>query len=172
MSPEAKKLVSVLATSTSVTETKEETIETAETVETAKADEIVGTGKDGRKSKGEYPENLAQIPCIRYPINFRKQSVSALFNSGSEVNAIHPAFAKELSLLIRPTDVGVQKIDGTTLDTYEIVVVVFLVKDKANWVRFFVETFLVANVSPEVILGMAFLTLSGADVNFLGRELR
>ena len=29
-----------------------------------------------------------------------------------------------------------------------------------------------ANVSPEVVLGMPFLTLSGADVDFLGQELR
>ena len=29
-----------------------------------------------------------------------------------------------------------------------------------------------ANVSPEVVLGMPFLTLSGADVNFAGRKLR
>ena len=39
-------------------------------------------------------------------------------------------------------------------------------------VRFFEETFLVANVSPEVVFGMPFLTLTGADVDFLGRELR
>ena len=29
-----------------------------------------------------------------------------------------------------------------------------------------------ANVSPEVVLGMPFLTLSGADVDFLDWELR
>ena len=28
-----------------------------------------------------------------------------------------------------------------------------------------------ANVSPEVVLGMSFLTRSGADVHFLSREL-
>ena len=58
------------------------------------------------------------------------------------------------------------------MDTFGIVVVAFSVTDKANQVRFFEETFLVANVSPEVVLGMPFLTLSSVDVNFLGRELR
>ena len=53
-----------------------------------------------------------------------------------------------------------------------MVVAAFSVTDKANRVRFFEETFLVANVSPEVVLGMPFLTLSGADVDFSGRELR
>ena len=42
----------------------------------------------------------------------------------------------------------------------------------ANWVRFFEETFLIANVSPEIILGMLFLILSGAKLDFLGWELR
>ena len=58
------------------------------------------------------------------------------------------------------------------LNTLRMVVVAFSVMDKANRVRFFKETFLVANVSPEVVLGMPFLTLSGADVDFSGRELR
>ena len=98
--------------------------------------------------------------------------MQALIDSESEVNAIHPSFVKQLGLPIRPTDVGAQKIDGTTLDTHGMVVVAFSVEDKANRVRFFEETFLVANVSPKVVLGMPFLTLSGADVDFSGRELR
>ena len=40
--------------------------------------------------------------------------------------------------------------------------------DKANQVRFFEETFLVANVSPEVVFGMPFLNLSGVNVDFSG----
>ena len=53
-----------------------------------------------------------------------------------------------------------------------MVVAAFLVVDKANRVRFFEETFLVANVSPEVVFEMPFLTLSSADIDFLGWELR
>ena len=44
--------------------------------------------------------------------------------------------------------------------------------EKENRVKFFEETFLVANVSPEVVFGMPFLTFSSADVDFLDRELR
>ena len=115
--------------------------------------------------------NLAWVPCIRYPINFGKKSILALFDSGSEVNTVYLTFAKELGLPIRPIDVGAQKIDGTTLDTYRMVVTAFSVIDKANWIRFFEETFLVANVCLEVVLGILFLTLSGANVDFLRREL-
>ena len=98
--------------------------------------------------------------------------MQALVDSGSEVNTMYPSFAKQLGLPIQPTDVGAQKIDGTTLDTLEMVVAAFSVEDKANRGRFFKETFLVANVSPEVVFEMLFLILSGADVDFLGQELR
>ena len=150
-----------------VTGIRKGAVETAEAVETAGA----GT-KNGEESEGEYL-NLAWVPCIWYPITFRKKSVLVLvlFDSGSKVNAIHPTFARELGLPIRPTDIGAQKIDNTILDIFGMVVTAFSVPDKANRVRFFKETFLVANVSLEVVLGMLFLTLSGADVDFLGREL-
>ena len=49
----------------------------------------------------------------------------ALFDLGSEVNAIYPTFAKELGLSIRPTEIRVQKIDATMFDTYEMVVAAF-----------------------------------------------
>ena len=44
--------------------------------------------------------------------------------------------------------------------------------DKANWVRFFEGTFLIANVSPEVVFGMLFFTLSSADIDVLDQDLR
>ena len=57
------------------------------------------------------------------------------------------------------------------LDTYGMVVAAFLVTDKANQIRFFEKTFLVANISPEVVFGMFFLILSSANVDFLDWEL-
>ena len=173
MSPEAKKLVSASATSTPVTKTREEADETAEAVEIVEAVESTEVGKDGVESKSEYP-NLARVPCIWYPITFRKKSVSmsALFDSVSKVNAIHPTLVWKLGLSVRPTNVGAQKINGTMLNTFGMVVTAFSVMDKANQVKFFKETFLVANVSPEIVLVMFFLTLSGADVDFSGWELQ
>ena len=134
-----KKLVSVSATSTPTTGTREEALEC--------------------------------IPCIHYPVQLKntdKTPVQTLINSGSEVITIYPSFAKQLGLAIRPTDVGAQKIDGIMLNTHGIVVAAFSVVDKANQVRFFEKTFLVANVSPELVLGMLFLTSSGADIDFSG----
>ena len=84
---------------------------------------------------------------------------------------MHPAFAERLGLVIWTTNVGAQKIDGTTLKTYEMMVAAFSMTDQADRVRFFEKTFLVVNVSPDIVLGMPFLTLSGANVNFLKKEL-
>ena len=95
----------------------------------------------------------------------------AFFNLDSKVNAVHPVFVKELGLPIRPTDIEVQKIDGIMLDIHKMVVTAFSVKDKANQIRFFEKTFLIANVCLEVVLGILFLIWSGADVNFLEHEL-
>ena len=53
-----------------------------------------------------------------------------------------------------------------------MVVAAFSVMNKINRVRLFEETILVANVSLEVVFGMSFLTLSDADMDFSGRELR
>ena len=94
MSPEVKKLVSVLAISMPVTGTRVETVEAAKAVETAEAAETAEVGKNGDESEGEYL-NLARVPCIRYFIIFQKKSVPvlALLDSGSDVNGIHPTFA-------------------------------------------------------------------------------
>ena len=140
---ETKKLVSVLATSTLTTGVREEALE--------------------------------RVSCIHYLVQFKNTSraqVQALVDSESEFNAIHLTFAKQLGLPIRPTDVRAQKIDGTILDNYEMVVADFSVEEKANQVGFFEKTFLVANVSLKVVPGMSFFTLSGADVDFSGWELR
>ena len=74
--------------------------------------------------------------------------------------------------MIRATNVGAQKIDGTTLETYEMVVAAFSVTDQADKIRFFEKTFLVANVSLDMVLGMPFFTLSSANVNFPKKKLQ
>ena len=47
----------------------------------------------------------------------------------------------------------------------------FQVEDKLGRTRFFQETFLLADISTEVVLGMPFLTLSNANIQFVEKEL-
>ena len=80
--------------------------------------------------------------------------MQTLINKKSEVNAIYLFFAKQLGLSIRPTDIGAQKIDSTMLNINKIVVAAFSVVDEVNQVRFFEETFLMANINPKIVLRM------------------
>lgn len=91
-----------------------------------------------------------------------------LYNSSSEINAIHLIFAKELGLPIRLIDIKAQKIDNTILDTYKMVVAVFLMTKKTNLIKIFKEIFLVTNISLEVVLRMFFHIFSGRNIDILG----
>ena len=75
-----------------------------------------------------------------------------------------PAYASRLGLRVHRTNIGAQKIDGSTLETFGMVLASFQVEDKLRRIRFFQETFLLADISAEIVLGMPFLTLSNADV--------
>ncbi len=110
-------------------------------------------------------EELERVPCIQYPVTFKDQT-EILLDSGSKVNAMSHTFAQQLGLKICKTNVGAQKIDGITLETYEIVVSTFSVSDKDGRKRLFEESFLLADVRPDIVLRMPFLTMSNANVDF------
>ena len=116
---------------------------------------------------------LARVPCIHYPVQFRKDpnGTQALLDSGSEVNAMNPAYASKLGLRAQRNNIGAQKIDSSTFETFGMVLASFQVEDKLGRLRFFQETFLLADISTGVVLGMPFLTLSNADVQFIEKEL-
>ena len=125
-------------------------------------------------------KELEQVTCIKYPIVFpggitqdgsALGLMSALLDLGSQVNTMHPAFAEKLGLVFRTTNVGAQKINGTTFKTYGIVVAAFSMTDQANRVRFFEEIFLVANISPDMVLRMPFFTLNNVDIDFPKKKL-
>ena len=114
MSKAAKKLELVLATSMLTTDAREQALE--------------------------------YVSYICYPVQFKKNKtpMQGLINLGSEVNAMHLSFAKQVGLPIWLTDIRAQKINGSTLDTHGMVVTAFSVVDKENQIKFFEETFLVA----------------------------
>ncbi len=113
----------------------------------------------------EKTEELEQVLCIRYLVTFKDQ-IEVLLDSESEVNTMSQAFAHQLGLKICKTNIGTQKIDGTTLETYRMVVSTFSISDKDSRERFFEKSFLLADVKPDIVLKMLFLTMSNADVDF------
>ncbi len=121
--------------------------------------------------KTEETKELEWIPCIWYLITFKDQT-EALLDLGSKVNPISQAFAHQLGFKIWKTNVGTQKIDGTTLKTYEIIVSTFSILDKDGRERFFEESFLLADVKPDIILRIPCLIMSNTDVNFQAWDLQ
>ncbi len=82
------------------------------------------------------------------------------------------AFAHQLGLKICTTNVGAQKMDGTTLKTYRMVVSTFFILDKVGRERIFEESFLLADIKPDIVAGIPFLTMSNADIDFQARDLQ
>ena len=108
---------------------------------------MTGTSKKALKVKV-----LDKVPCICYPVQFCKdkgKDILALLDSRSKVNVMTPAYAAYLCLKVRVINVGVRKIDGSSLATYGIVIAAFQVVNKLNCSQFFQETFLLANISLE-----------------------
>ena len=89
-----------------------------------------------------------------------------MLDSGSMVNTMSPAYAKKLGLKTRKTNVRAQKIDGSAVETFGMVIADFQIEDKGGRPRFFQETFLVTNTKFEVVLEMFFLKISNADIVF------
>ena len=74
---------------------------------------------------------LERVSCIHYLLRFQKTlwEIRALINSGKEIKAMTSAYTAKLSLKVRKTNIGAQKIDGSTLETFGMVLADFQVED-------------------------------------------
>ena len=54
---------------------------------------------------------------------------------------------------------------------FGMVLASFQVENKLGQTRYFQKTFLLADISMEVVLGMPFLTLSNANIQFAKKKL-
>ena len=81
------------------------------------------------------------------------------------------AYASKLGLKVRPTDVRAQKIDGSTLKMFGMVQTSFQVEDKLGRSRYFQKTFLLTDISVEVVSEIPFFTLSNVNIQFAKKKL-
>ena len=81
-----------------------------------------------------------------------------------EVNVMTLAYAAKLGLKVRKTYIRVQKIDGSLLKTYSIVIADFQVLDKLGYSCFFQKIFLSAEISMKMVLSMPFIIFNNANV--------
>lgn len=78
-----------------------------------------------KASMKNVPLALDEIPCIYYPIEFKENEVWDLVNLGSKVNTITLKYVLKLCLRIRLIDVRAQKINGSILTMFKIVLASF-----------------------------------------------
>ena len=92
--------------------------------------------------------------------------VKPLINSGNKANIITPAFVAKLGLSIQLIGIGAQKTDRSALKMYGMVIAGFSIWDKMGKIRFFEQSFLLADISMEVVLGIILLVLNNVDIKF------
>lgn len=71
---------------------------------------------------------LDRLPCIYYPIQFRKwgkKVARTLIDSNSEINIITPIYAKQLELQNQHSNIRAQKINSLSIESFGIVIARF-----------------------------------------------
>ena len=81
-------------------------------------------------------------------------------------------FAFQLGFKIWKINIKAQKIDGTILKTYKIVASIFSMSNKDSKKRFFEKNFLLADVNPDRVFEMPFLTMSNINIDFQAWDLQ
>lgn len=111
---------------------------------------------------------LGKIPYMHYSLRFQKDTnkIWALLNLDSKVNTMTPAYALKLDFRVRHTNIRANKIDGPIFEAFKMVLASIQMGDKLRRAQFFQKTFLLANISMEVIFEILFLTLSNSDIQF------
>ena len=94
----------------------------------------------------------------------KKKDTLALLDFEKKVNAMTSAYTAQLDFKVRKTNIGTQKIDKSSLETYAIVIATFKVLHHLGHSWFFQESFLLTDISLKVILGMLFLIFNNVDV--------
>lgn len=94
----------------------------------------------------------------------QKDNITVLIDSNNEVNAMTLAYTVKLGFTTQKPSIGAQKINGSSLEIYNMTIAKFSIQDSLERVQFFEKTLLLADTSMKVILGMLFLSLSNVNV--------
>ena len=81
------------------------------------------------------------------------------------------AYVLKLSVRVYHTNVGIQKIDDSILEIFGMVSASFQVENKLEKVRFFQETFLLADIIIKMFLDMLFLIFSNTNISYIEKQL-
>lgn len=68
--------------------------------------------------------------------------------------------------------VVVQNIDGSSLETFKIIMVFLLIDDKVKRIRFFTKEFLLVDISINIVLAILFPVLFNVKITFNNKKLK
>ena len=82
------------------------------------------------------------------------------------------AFTRQLGLKTQKSSIGAQKINSTTLKTYEMIVFIFFILDKDNRERFFKKSFILTDIKLDIVLRIFFLIINNTNIDFQAQNLK
>lgn len=110
-------------------------------------------------------EFIAYSLCLIFGL-VQAHQVESFIDSANKINAMMLEFAAKLAFIHRTTNIGAQNIDGSIVEIYNIVLARFQHQDSFKKIRFFEKTFLLANISMEIVLGKFFSSFYNANFQF------
>lgn len=121
------------------------------------------------KSLFNYKQSLIYHISSLFYIN-KSVTDSNLINSESKVNVIQFKQTKKLGLYVRQINIGTQKVDGTSLKKFIIIITFFEFVDKKQKSQFFKIFFYLLNWSLMLFSKYYYLTWAIWKTNFLELE--
>lgn len=97
-------------------------------------------------------------------VQFKNNKFEALINFGSKVNAIILTYITKLDLKIWLINIRTQTINGSTFQTFRIILANFQIENKLNQAQYFQKTFLLIDTNIEIILRILFFTFSNTNI--------
>lgn len=122
-------------------------------------------------------ENISRlldwVLYIYYPLCFWKNTreVAALIDTSSKVNKMPLVYPSKISFQVHQIDIGAQKLNSSIFKTFEMILASFQVEDKLGKACFFQKTFLLTDISIEMVLKMLFITFSNVDIQFAKKKV-
>lgn len=92
------------------------------------------------------------------------KEIRALIDFGSKVIALTSVFVVNWGFLTWSTAIGMQKIDRSTLRTYNMFITGFLIQDNSSNIWFDEDIFMLADISMKVVLEIYFLVPSNLGI--------
>lgn len=98
--------------------------------------------------------------------------MGTLIDLDSRINVMQSSFVRRLGLCICKINKNIEKIDGSSLKIYGIVIAYFQVDNKDGKPCFFKVIFMLAEIYMDIAFRILYISLSNVKININNRNLR